>query len=124
MKDECHCNESFRTAEDYRDHLPCLPKNLGFNQLTHDRAEALAILAEECGEVVQRVGKVLRHGFRTYAGSDNLEQLELEIGDIMAIVSAMDAYDMVSMERILRYADVKIGKLQTDPQRLHHFSVK
>lgn len=21
--DECHCNEKFRTAEDYRDHLPC-----------------------------------------------------------------------------------------------------
>ena len=34
-----------------------------FNQLTPAETERLAILAEECGEVIQAVGKILRHGY-------------------------------------------------------------
>lgn len=33
-----------------------------FNNLTPGEAERLAMLAEECGEVIQAVGKILRHG--------------------------------------------------------------
>ena len=33
-----------------------------FNNLTPGEAERLAILAEECGEVIQIIGKILRHG--------------------------------------------------------------
>ena len=33
-----------------------------FNGLTPAEAERLALLMEECGEVVQIIGKVLRHG--------------------------------------------------------------
>jgi hypothetical protein len=29
------------------------------------QAERLAILAEECGEIVQVIGKILRHGFES-----------------------------------------------------------
>ena len=34
-----------------------------FNGLTPAEAKRLALLAEECGEVLQAIGKVLRHGF-------------------------------------------------------------
>lgn len=33
-----------------------------FNKLTPAEAELLACLAEECGEIIQAVGKALRHG--------------------------------------------------------------
>jgi hypothetical protein len=36
-----------------------------FNGLTPAEAERLALLAEECGEVIQAIGKVLRHGYES-----------------------------------------------------------
>ena len=32
------------------------------NNLSNEQLEALAILAEECGEVIQVIGKIIRHG--------------------------------------------------------------
>ena len=34
-----------------------------FNKLTPAQAERLAILIEECGEVIQAATKILRHGY-------------------------------------------------------------
>ena len=68
--------------------------------LTPAEVERLAWLAEECGEVVQAVGKVLRHGFAspspvlTRLGS-NRETLQRELGDVLAAISMMsDAGDL------------------------------
>ena len=61
-----------------------------FNQLTPAEAERLAVLAEECGETIQMVGKILRHGYESShpdGGPTNRQQLERELGDILA---AMD----------------------------------
>ena len=54
-----------------------------FNGLTEAEAELLAILSEECGEVVQMVGKVLRHGLESdyKAKGKNRDLLQQEIGD-------------------------------------------
>lgn len=55
-----------------------------FNQLTPAEAERLALLAEECGEVIQAIGKVLRHGFEGMppdGGPTNRQALERECGD-------------------------------------------
>ena len=41
-----------------------------FNGLTPAEAERLAMLAEECGEVIQMVGKILRHGYDSYHPAD------------------------------------------------------
>ena len=63
-----------------------------FNRLTPAEAERLAILAEECGEVIQIVGKILRHGYGSRhpdGGPDNCALLEREVTDLMAIRSAM-----------------------------------
>jgi hypothetical protein len=32
------------------------------NGLSNEQLESLALLSEECGEVIQVVGKILRHG--------------------------------------------------------------
>lgn len=56
-----------------------------FNRLTPAEAERLALLAEECGEVIQAIGKVLRHGFESThpdGGPTNRESLERECGDV------------------------------------------
>jgi len=37
-----------------------------FNRLTPAEAERLALLIEECGEVILAAGKVLRHGYESY----------------------------------------------------------
>lgn len=64
------------------------------NGLIESEVERLAILAEECGEVVQSVGKVLRHGYASHnplASSpiNNRGLLAKEIGDLRWIISLM-----------------------------------
>ena len=72
--------------------------------LTAAEIERLAVLAEECGEVVQAVCKVLRHGWKSsspYGGKTNRAALEREIGDLRAIVGLM-----------LDSRDLRLGDLQ------------
>lgn len=66
--------------------------------LTPAEIERLAMLAEECGEVVQAVGKILRHGWESqspYGSKTNQVALEREIGNVRAIVGLMlDSRDL------------------------------
>lgn len=65
-----------------------------FNQLTPAEAERLAMLAEEAGEIVQAVGKVLRHGYSSThpdGGPDNRVLLHKEVSDLLAIAQTMVA---------------------------------
>lgn len=68
---------------------------MSFNKLTPAEAERLAFLAEECGEVVQAVGKVLRHGYNERSPfndrvlEDNRYDLEKEVGHVLAVVELM-----------------------------------
>lgn len=58
-----------------------------FNNLTPAQAERLAILAEECAEVIQIVGKILRHGMESChpeSGVPNSVSLLREITDVKA----------------------------------------
>ena len=68
-----------------------------FNKLTPAEAERLALLAEECGELVQAIGKVLRHGYENHhpdGGPTNRQAVERECGDvyhaIFKLVAALD----------------------------------
>jgi len=61
-----------------------------FNKLTPAEAERLAMLAEEAGEIVQIVGKVLRHGYESkhpdnLDGPNNRTMLKKEVDDLCAI---------------------------------------
>lgn len=66
-----------------------------FNELTPAQAERLAILMEECGEVVQIIGKILRHGYDSCSpfGANpetNRQALVRELFDIKAAALLID----------------------------------
>lgn len=66
-----------------------------FNELTPAEAERLAMLAEECGEVIQVVGKILRHGYQSHNpkepdGQTNRSLLSGELIDLLAVVDLME----------------------------------
>lgn len=93
-----------------------------FNQLRPGELERLALVMEECGEVIQAIGKVMRHGYNschptTYR--ENREILERELGDL---AFAMD----LLAERDLRYDNVQraaYDKADRVQQFLHHTDI-
>ena len=74
-----------------------------FNRLTHAEAERLAMLAEEAAEVIQVVGKILRHGYESFHpdspnGPTNRQMLENEIADFYAVAGVMEDVKDVTVE--------------------------
>ena len=69
-----------------------------FNNLTPAEAERLAMLAEECAEVIAIVGKILRHGFDSYHPDQpavtNRDLLASELADVDGVVRAMKRYEI------------------------------
>jgi NTP pyrophosphatase (non-canonical NTP hydrolase) len=91
-----------------------------FNRLTPAEAERLALLAEECAEVIQMVGKILRHGFESThpaGGPTNRQSLEKELGDVQAAVDLMVIADDVSSHTIEQHC---LDKHRAVQQYLHH----
>lgn len=69
------------------------------------RQEAIALLSEECGEVVQVIGKCLRHGLKSHNPFDdnrvkNDALLEKELGDILAAIDILKDLNVVSGDKI------------------------
>jgi NTP pyrophosphatase (non-canonical NTP hydrolase) len=92
-----------------------------FNKLTPAQAERLAVLIEECGEVIQAAGKILRHGYDSRSplttGTNNRIDLERECGQVRyAIFALCDAHDL--NER--RLFDAEICKVTAIKPYLHH----
>jgi len=93
-----------------------------FNNLSPAEAERLALLAEECAEVIQVVGKILRHGYRSTHpadpnGLDNGELLAQELGDVRAAVTLMLRAGDLDEDLIEEARD---SKLERVGQYLHH----
>lgn len=88
--------------------------------LTPAEVESLALLAEECGEVVQRCTKVLRFGFTVnpWTGKHNRAQLEAELGDLIAQAVVADANGVASLARVLDAADRKLAALRVADGRV------
>jgi hypothetical protein len=93
-----------------------------FNELTEAEQERLAILIEECAEVIQAGTKILRHGYEghnpTVPNSEtNREMLERELGDLEHALIRMELARDVSATKIAERAASK-------PERilpyLHH----
>lgn len=93
--------------------------------LTPAEIERLAILSEECGEVVMAIGKILRHGYDSKNPDimndpdkkyiDNRFDLHKEIGDVeLAVKRMIEAGDI----RRVSIEDHKSYKIQK-PQYLH-----
>lgn len=90
------------------------------NQLTPAEAERLAILAEECGEVVQAVGKILRHGFESRhpdGGPTNREMLMRECGDVYFAIAKLTENKDIDGHRVTVCADYKAHSVKP---YLHH----
>ena len=70
--------------------------------LTPAEAERLAMLAEECAEVIQIVGKILRHGYDSYHPADpettNRDLLAKELTDIEAVRGEMQRHELRDYE--------------------------
>lgn len=78
--------------------------------------ERLALLAEECGEVIQIIGKILRHGYESYHPSDefknlNRKLLQKEIGHVKNAVNMMVKADDVDKDSIQGHCDLKSGDI-------------
>jgi hypothetical protein len=62
-----------------------------FNKLTPAEAELLAMLIEECSEVIKAGTKILRHGYDSYDPTDknhrgNEYDLFMECGDVLGMM--------------------------------------
>ena len=89
------------------------------NGLTAAEGERLALLAEECGEVVQAIGKVLRHGFASShpdGGPDNRDLLAREIGGLRVALELVMRADV--SEPVVDRAELQ--KWINLPRYLHH----
>ncbi len=87
--------------------------------------ECLAIVAEECGEAVQRVGKILRFGMVTspYTGKHNRDTLEAELGDVLAAIALLNHNGVIDSARVLAHAEEKVRGYAVDPGRVRHAHV-
>jgi NTP pyrophosphatase (non-canonical NTP hydrolase) len=90
------------------------------NNLTPAQVELLAILAEECAEVVQSVCKVLRHGYESTNNGKlpctNREDLEREMGDLRAAMILLCESGDADKATVHHYADRKLKA----PRYTHH----
>jgi len=121
------CNSSDEElSQKHMEYVVALERGRHFNGLKPEVAELLAILAEECGAVTQRVGKILRHGLRTNPydpeGDTNVSKLEEELADIEAICSLLHRLDVLNTHRIVALIGPKLEKLRR-PDILHHSSL-
>jgi NTP pyrophosphatase (non-canonical NTP hydrolase) len=81
-----------------------------FNQLSPAEAERLALLAEEMGEAIQAIGKVLRHGYESShpdGGPTNREALERELGDVRHCMIRLCHAGDLDKDAIHAHADAK-----------------
>ena len=93
-----------------------------FNKLSPAEAERLALLAEECAEVVQVVSKILRHGYEKYNPCHHFRRanrllLEDELGDVMYAIRIMCNNKDIDAAHLDRAADVKAKSVA---KYLHH----
>jgi hypothetical protein len=98
-------------------------KETHFNELTPVEAELLAVFAEECAEAIQIVGKILRHGLRSYHPDShevNGYTLEREMGDVRAAMILLCEAGIARKATVHSLADSKLSRID---QYLHHAAV-
>lgn len=97
-----------------------------FNGLSEAEQERLAILIEECGEVIQAACKILRHGYNSVnplrpQWGTNRESLEKELGHVMHAMWRMENARDLHSAVITEAAQVKADSITP---YLHHQGVK
>ena len=72
-----------------------------------DLEKVLVILMEECGELIQRCSKVLRHG----TGETQMRDMIEEAGDVKVLIDILIAEDFLDEDAIKDRAEYKMSKL-------------
>lgn len=78
--------------------------------------EVLCITQEECAEVSQAISKIFRFGWDSChptTGESNKDHLEVEIGDLLAMVDIMIETCLVSDDKVNAARIAKKEKLRT-----------
>lgn len=78
--------------------------------------EIMCILQEECAEVTQAVSKCFRFGldnFKPGKELTNLQHLEIELGDLLAMVDILIENSVISKSVVERATEAKKEKLRT-----------
>jgi NTP pyrophosphatase (non-canonical NTP hydrolase) len=98
-----------------------------FNRLSEAEQERLAILVEECGEVIHAACKVLRHGYQSTNPKaiipedenpeTNRAALERELGDLQHALLRMEEAEDVSTRVIVERREYKGERIKP---YLHH----
>lgn len=86
-----------------------------FNKLSNAELERLALLGEECGEVIQVIGKVIRHGYTDshpkYGNKPTRQMLEQEIADLFVIIELMIIEDDINDNQLYNCKMLKKNKI-------------
>lgn len=95
-------------------------------QFTAQQYERMGILCEELGEALQALGKAQRHGFYSSnpykpEDGDNMEQLERELGHVIAAMGLLSEVTRLDLERIGKHVESKKRSVQ---QWLHYPEVR
>ena len=84
-------------------------------QVTDHQEECLNILQEECAEVIQAASKIKRFGiYNSKPGAElnNLQNLEMELGDVLAMIDlCRDAGIGITDEGLERARIAKMNRL-------------
>ncbi|MGZ8882451.1 MAG: hypothetical protein ACXW1B_03110 [Nitrososphaeraceae archaeon] len=106
-----------KIREELKKSTTIVPPNLSPAEI-----ERLAILAEEMGESIQAVGKILRHGYESYNpdvvdGYSNRAELERELGNVSYAIGNMATNRDVNMVNISISIENKNNSIK---KYLHH----
>jgi NTP pyrophosphatase (non-canonical NTP hydrolase) len=77
--------------------------------------EIFYILQEECAEVIQAISKCFRFGlYDLKPGKElnNLQHLEIELGDLMAMINILIENNLISNEKLKTAISTKKEKLK------------
>lgn len=77
--------------------------------------EILLILQEECAEVTQAISKCFRFGidnFKPDKPKTNLEHLEVELGDLLAMIDLLEQFGVIDRTNIEKAKHGKFEKLK------------
>lgn len=82
--------------------------------MTEQEKEILIITAEECGEVVQAVTKILRFGKddKTSAVYTNVHHLEQEVGDLLCLFDIMVERGLIDQSAVYEASVAKRARLE------------
>jgi len=77
--------------------------------------EIMNIASEECAEIIQAISKCHRFGLNNYKPGKpltNAQHLEVELGDLLAMVDLLKSEGVVSDEGLNKAKHAKIEKLK------------